>query len=99
MQFEEFEWDENKRLKNLAKHKIDFEDIHDFFATSFLSKRSDRHGEKRYIAIGALKNRIIAVVYTAKGDCCRIISARKARRNEGEAYNQALQKRASQGKD
>jgi uncharacterized DUF497 family protein len=35
MEFEVFEWDESKRLENLAKHKIDFEDVHDLFAIPF----------------------------------------------------------------
>jgi uncharacterized DUF497 family protein len=99
MEFEGFEWDESKRLDNLAKHKIDFEDVHDLFANPFLSKRSDRHGEQRHVAIGSLRDRIIAVVYTIRENRCRLISARKARTNEREAYYHAFEGQASQRKD
>ncbi|WP_088345569.1 MULTISPECIES: BrnT family toxin [Rhodomicrobium] len=95
MLFEYFEWDEGKRRKNLAAHKIDFEDVHGVFEGPFLSKRSDRDGEERWLAIGCLGSQIVAVVYTMRADRCRIISARKARTNEGEAYYQAIKGEAS----
>jgi uncharacterized DUF497 family protein len=98
MEFEVFKWDESKRLENLAKHKIDFEDVHDFFANPFLSKRWDRHGEQRHLAIGSLRDQIIAVVCTIRENRCRLISARKARTNEREAYNHAFEEQASQRK-
>lgn len=99
MQFEFFEWDEGKRLKNLAAHEIDFEDVHSVFENPFLSKRSDRDGEERWVAIGCLGSQIIAVAYTIRGERCRLISARKARTNEREAYYQAVKARASPGED
>jgi hypothetical protein len=58
MEFQEFEWDENKRLKNLVQHKIDFEDVWIIFERPFLSKRSDRKGEERYLAIGFFRSRL-----------------------------------------
>jgi uncharacterized DUF497 family protein len=95
MQFDEFEWDENKRQENLAQHKIDFEDILVIFARPFWSKRSDRHGEERYLAVGSLDNRYVTVVYTLRHGRCRLISARKARKNEREAYCKAFGRRLS----
>ncbi len=92
MEFEYFEWDENKRLKNLAKHSIDFEDVHEFFDTPYLAVRSDRHDETRYLAIGRLRDYYITIVYTIRNNCCRLISARKARDNERKAYQQAFEK-------
>jgi hypothetical protein len=99
MEFETFEWHERKRLKNLKKHKIDFEDVFQFFNNPILVKRSDRNGEERYLAVGLLNDYHITVVYTIRGGRCRFISARKARDNEREAYCKAFAERASQGKD
>jgi uncharacterized protein len=51
------------------------------------------YGEDRFIAIGVVEGRELAVVYTMRGDVCRIISVRRARENEREAYHAALLER------
>jgi uncharacterized protein len=40
-------------------------------------------------AIGALGQRLITVIYTMRGDVCRIISARKASRHEQKTYRKS----------
>ena len=89
-QFESFEWNEAKRLQNLKAHGIDFEDAATMFFRPYLRTRSDRNDERRFVAIGLLKDLEIAVAYTARGNICRIISARRARRYERKEYHQAL---------
>ncbi|MFQ5652482.1 MAG: BrnT family toxin [bacterium] len=81
-----FEWDEHKNEANIKKHGIAFEDASKIFLRPRIEKRSDRGGERRYITVGEVNNRIIAVVYTPRGDKIRIISARKARKNEEREY-------------
>ncbi|MCZ8185543.1 MAG: BrnT family toxin [Beijerinckiaceae bacterium] len=78
-----FEYDEAKRLANLEKHGIDFLDCIEVFSDrrSF-EIRSDRDGEPRCLLIGALKGRVIAVIFTLRGENIRLISARKARERE-----------------
>ena len=44
------------------------------------------HGEKRILAIGLLEDVEITVIYTTRGETIRIISARRARRNERKKY-------------
>ena len=45
--------------------------------------------EDRYVLIGSShKNRLLVVVYTEKGDRIRIISARKAVKNERKQYEE-----------
>lgn len=85
----EFEWDEGKNESNIAKHGIDFEDAVGIFASPVLEYRSDREGEARWVAIGALSGREIAVVYTLRDSRYRIISARRARTSERRAYREA----------
>lgn len=81
-----FEWDANKNESNIRKHGIAFEDASKIFFQSRVEMRSDRGGEIRYITVGEVNNRIIAVIYTERGENLRIISARKARKNEKRAY-------------
>jgi uncharacterized protein len=87
---EEFEWDEDKAASNLEKHAIDFRDAARIFEGPVLVAHSVRAGERRWKAVGALRGRPIAVIYTMRGKRCRIISARMARRDEKEAYRQVL---------
>jgi uncharacterized DUF497 family protein len=82
----EFEWDEIKCEANIAKHGIDFVDAADALLGQRIEIRSDREGEARYVAICASGERLIAVIFTMRGGCCRIISARGARKNEKRAY-------------
>lgn len=85
----DFEWDDHKATGNLVKHGIDFEDAISIFAGPVLEFASDRQGEPRRVAIGMLEDREITVVYTIRGGVYRIISARRARRRERQAYHQA----------
>jgi hypothetical protein len=45
-----------------------------------------RLGEDRFLVIGRLNNRILSVVITYRGRSIRIISARRARRDEEDLY-------------
>jgi uncharacterized DUF497 family protein len=87
-----FEWDENKCLKNIEERYIDFQDVVGIWDGPIVEHRDDRsnYGEDRFVAIGAVGERVFAVVYTMRGETCRIISARKARRDEREKYNRAI---------
>jgi uncharacterized protein len=85
-----FGWDAAKNRANVAKHGIDFADavrIFDGLALELPDIRRD-YGERRLIAYGAVENREIVVVYSARGNNRRIISARRAHRNERKAYRQ-----------
>ena len=91
-----FEWDSNKREVNLRKHRIDFEDAVGIFDGPIIVRRSDRE-EERWIAIGSLDNRLVAVVFTRRADVIRIISARRARKNEESQYRNAKVGRPPKG--
>ena len=58
----EFEWDEEKRLANLDKHRIDFVRAQFIFDGQPLhEERSDRLGEERFTSTGLLDGRIVTV--------------------------------------
>jgi uncharacterized DUF497 family protein len=81
-----FEWDEEKNILNRAKHGIDFDDATEVFYGPIVSRRSDRNNEERWIAVGYSEDRLIAVVFTRRIEVIRIISARRARKNEEREY-------------
>jgi uncharacterized DUF497 family protein len=94
-----FEWDQDKSELNRSKHGLDFEDAIDVFYGPILLRRSDRNNEKRWIATGYSEDRLVAVVFTRRADIIRIISARRARKNEEREYRNAKMGRPPQGQD
>jgi len=81
VEFDSFEWDENKRLWVLAVREIDFVQVADALLRPHLTGASDRHGETRTLAICMIKTKLARAIYTARGSSCRIITAMAARRN------------------
>jgi len=86
-----FQWDENKEKVNITKHGLDFKTAARVFQDEnriefYDEEHSDE--EDRYITIGMVNQIavIIMLVYTEREDAVRIISARKATRQEKEAY-------------
>lgn len=88
----EFEWDEAKRLANLRKHGIDFIDVPSVFNGNTVTVEDNRYsyGEQRFITFGLLQGRVVAIIYTERDDCTRIISARKATQYEQRTYFEEL---------
>jgi uncharacterized DUF497 family protein len=88
---EDFEWDDDKAAINLGKHGVSFEDallvFQDAFATLDIDTRVE-YGEERSIITGMVRGHILIVVHTERGDRIRIISARKATRQEQHDYYQ-----------
>ena len=81
-------WDEQKRQINVKKHGVDFIDVPEVFDGDTVTIPDDRfdYGENRFIVIGILKNMVVVVIYTERGENIRIISARKATKNEQIYY-------------
>jgi uncharacterized DUF497 family protein len=74
-----FEWDENKRLSNIAERGVDFREatlIFDGPVIEAQDKRAD-YGELRFRALGRVGGDHYVVTYTWRGSCRRIISAWK----------------------
>jgi uncharacterized DUF497 family protein len=84
----EFEWNEDKRLSNINKHQIDFIGSEILFDGYTVTIEDDRHsyGDQRFVTFGNLHNRIVAVVHTETPEAIRIISIRKATKNEIRGY-------------
>jgi uncharacterized DUF497 family protein len=90
-----FEWDEEKALTNLEKHRISFEEARTIFVDPFLLTFVDElHSdqEERFLSIGRSEsNRVLLAVHTEREEknevvVIRIISCRKATSTERKRY-------------
>ncbi len=89
-----FEWDTSKAAGNHAKHGVSFEEAATVFGDSEALDGPDlSHSEKesRLLRLGrAVTGRVLIVAYTVRrrsdGERIRIISARRASRQERAAY-------------
>jgi uncharacterized DUF497 family protein len=82
------EWDENKRLINLQKHKIDFigsEEIFDGYTVTFEDDSVDYY-EQRFVTFGMFQECVVAVIHTERDENIRMISIRKATKHEERYY-------------
>ena len=83
----QFEWDEAKRLANLAKHKLDFRDAEALFDhLHLIAPARVVTGETRWLAIGRIGAAFVTVVLTRRGNAVRVISMRRARHEEQVRY-------------
>lgn len=86
----EFEWDDDKAAKNIAKHGVSFDEAATVFGdplavTYFDPDHSD--DEDRFLTFGYSREGVLLIVsHTDRGDAIRIISARRATRRERRIY-------------
>jgi uncharacterized DUF497 family protein len=86
-----FEWDETKGRINLIKHKVSFDDAAkawlDPNRIDFYDEKHSTPNEERWIFIGATAGVVLFVVETEPCEnVVRILSARRALKQEREAY-------------
>lgn len=87
-----FEWDNNKNEINKKKHKISFEEAKTVFYDSealLIDDPEHSKDEERFIILGFSEKANLLVVchcYRASETVIRIISARKATKNEKMQY-------------
>ena len=85
----EFEWDERKNDINIKKHKISFEDAALVFSDPNRFEIYDGiHSltEKRWIVIGLAGFKMYRVTFTERNNRIRLITARKADKDEIKEY-------------
>ena len=86
-----YEWDEQKRAANKARHRVDFLVVVDFDWDSALVAPDDRYdyGEERFVSIGPIKGRLHVLIFTRRDAAVRVISLRKANEREVKQYEKA----------
>lgn len=85
----EFEWDPAKAKTNLSKHRVAFDYATRVFQDLNRIERPDEgehEGEERWQVLGRVEEFVLVVVYTARWDQIRIISARRAELDEYIEY-------------
>ena len=86
-------WDPAKAEANVRKHGIRFADAEGVLFDPNALTEEDEHleDEQRFVSIGLDPvGRLLVVVYTFRGEDIRLISARRATRQERRAYEAGI---------
>ena len=86
-----FEYDPLKAQTNWRKHGVSFAEAEFVFFDTLAIHDVDPDSidEERFIAVGiGNSGLLLVVVYTMRGDAVRLISARRATRQEAKAYEE-----------
>jgi uncharacterized DUF497 family protein len=78
-----------KRATNLQKHGYDFEDASQVIKSGQTVTFEDRrfvYEEQRFITLGILRGDVVVIVSAEDDEEIRVISMRKAERNEQKIY-------------
>ena len=88
----QFEWDPNKALENLQKHRVAFEEAATVFGDLLSVTVPDpdhSQEEDRFITVGSSNHsRLLMIAHTERGDSIRIISARELTPRERRQYEE-----------
>ena len=88
----QFEWDDLKARKNLAKHGVSFEEASTVFGDPLSLTIPDpdhSRAENRFVILGSSHlGLLLVVIHTERGDNIRIISARRATLRERRSYEE-----------
>lgn len=86
------EFNARKRDKTLVERGLDFARVGEVFAGHHFTAPDRRvdYSEDRYITVGTLDRRMVVMVWTLRGEACRVISMRKANEREQAHYAQKL---------
>ena len=87
-----FEWDERKNSANCRKHGVSFEEAETVFYDdrAILTEDPDEEDEDRFVLLGlsaGLRTLVVCHCYREGDEVIRIISARKAHREERRDYD------------
>ncbi len=90
-----FEWDPQKNAANKRKHRVSFEEARTVFYDdrALLIRDPDEEDEDRFVLLGlsaALRALVVCHCYREDDSVIRIISARKANREERRDYEKRL---------
>lgn len=82
-----FEYDPSKSSANRHKHGIDFDEAQALWDDPWrLDVPIQTEGEARILTLARLNERVWAAIWTIRGENIRIISVRRARKDEVTYY-------------
>jgi len=84
-----YSYDPKKKVSNLKKHGLDFDDARSVIESgepiTFEDRRFD-YGEVRYLTLGLLGSEVVIIATAETDKTIRIISMRKADKNEQKIF-------------
>lgn len=88
----EISYDAEKRALILEVRGLDFDDAVHVFSGATVDLKDDRkdYGETRWVTLGLLNDRVVAVVWTPRGEGRHIITMWKANDRERKRYEARL---------
>jgi uncharacterized DUF497 family protein len=90
----EYEWSEEKRRKNLKKHKLDSRAAkHVYEHHNKITVPDEYPYEDRFLDFAEMGGAVKVLVYTMRGSKVRCISFRSATRSEREFYYEEIANR------
>ena len=90
----QFEWDQAKSIENEKKHGVSFEEaivIWDGIHLEISDIAHSEDGKERNATMGWIGDRVFVVIWTVRGEKIRLISVRKARKNEEKVFFKKIQ--------
>jgi uncharacterized DUF497 family protein len=87
-----FEWDERKAAANLRKHGVSFDEAKSVFQDAnaqLIDDPDHSHVEERFVLLGLssmLRLLVVCHCYRSDNNVIRLISARKATKQEARTY-------------
>ena len=91
----EISFDTAKNARNVADRGLPFTLVEQLDWSSAIIEEDVRknYGERRYLALGLIENRLHAVVFTPRAGKVHVISLRKANQREVKDYEQKTKPR------
>ena len=93
----EFDWDPAKNAENERKHGVSFADAVGLWDDLYVEVEEiaySEDGEQRNAILGRLSGKIYVAIWTKRGEVIRLISVRRARKNEEEVFFDKIQERS-----
>ncbi|PIB95937.1 BrnT family toxin [Caulobacter sp. X] len=88
------EFDDEKRRRTLEDRGLDFGDaaiVFDGPKYTIVDDRED-YGEERFLTVGYLDDRLVAIIWTPRGTARRIISMRKCNDREQRKFRRFVER-------
>ncbi len=90
----QFEWDDNKAKRNERKHRVSFNEamtsFYDPIQVAFYDEDHSNYEDRELLLGHSNQGRLLLVSYTLRGNTIRIISARRATRQEEKDYARGI---------
>lgn len=89
-----FEWDEQKNVLNQIKHGVCFEEATTIWGDIHVENAGIAHtnrGESRNATLGLIEKKVYVVIWTNRNNKIRLISVRRAGKNEQKIYYKKIQ--------